>query len=60
MNNKKGSIEMLKEIAGGVCAAKGFQAAGVHCGVKAGSSPDKKVGFSCPREGRFFRPSLAF
>ena len=32
---------MLKEIAGGVCAAKGFQAAGVHCGVKAGSSPDK-------------------
>ena len=34
MNNKKGSIEMLKEIAGGVCAAKGFQAAGVHCGVK--------------------------
>ena len=41
MNNKKGSIEMLKEIAGGVCAAKGFQAAGVHCGVKAGSSPDK-------------------
>ena len=41
MNNKKGSIEMLKEIAGGVCAAKGFQAAGVHCGVKVGSSPDK-------------------
>jgi len=32
---------MLKEIAGGVCAAKGFTAAGVHCGVKAGSSPDK-------------------
>ena len=41
MNNKKGSIEMLKEIAGGVCAAKGFTAAGIHCGVKAGSSPDK-------------------
>ena len=41
MNNKKGSIEMLKEIAGGVCAAKGFAAAGIHCGVKAGSSPDK-------------------
>ena len=34
-------MEMLKEIAGGVCAAKGFAAAGVHCGVKAGSSPDK-------------------
>ena len=33
---------MLSEIAGGVCAAKGFKAAGVHCGVKAGSSPDKK------------------
>ena len=32
---------MLKEIAGGVCAAQGFKAAGVHCGVKAGSSPDK-------------------
>ena len=32
---------MLKEISGGVCAAKGFKAAGVHCGVKAGSSPDK-------------------
>ena len=32
---------MLKEISGGVCAARGFRAAGVHCGVKAGSSPDK-------------------
>ena len=31
----------LQEISGGVCAAQGFQAAGVHCGVKAGSSPDK-------------------
>lgn len=31
-----------KEIPGGVCAAKGFKAAGVHCGVKASSSPDKK------------------
>ena len=29
------------EISGGVCAAQGFKAAGVHCGVKAGSSPDK-------------------
>ena len=32
---------MLNQISGGVCAAKGFTAAGVHCGVKAGSSPDK-------------------
>lgn len=31
----------LKEISGGVCAAKGFSAAGVHCGVKAGSKPGK-------------------
>ena len=31
----------LKEISGGVCAAKGFKAAGVHCGVKANSNPDK-------------------
>ena len=31
----------LKEITGGVCAAKGFQAAGIHCGVKANSNPDK-------------------
>ena len=32
---------MLNQISGGVCAAKGFTAACVHCGVKAGSSPDK-------------------
>ena len=32
---------MIKEISGGVCAARGFQAAGVHCGVKADSSPEK-------------------
>ena len=32
---------MLNQISGGVCAAKGFTAAGVHCCVKAGSSPDK-------------------
>ena len=25
---------MLKEISGGVCAAKGFRAAGIRCGVK--------------------------
>ena len=27
---------MLKEISGGICAAKGFKAAGVYCGVKGG------------------------
>ena len=32
---------MLNEVKGGVCAAKGFQASGVHAGVKASSSPDK-------------------
>ena len=32
---------MWNEISGGVCAAKGFTAAGVHCGVKEGSSSDK-------------------
>ena len=32
---------MLKEISGGVCAAKGFKAAGVHCGVKANRNPNK-------------------
>ena len=32
----------MKKISGGVCAAKGFTAAGIHAGVKAGSSPDKK------------------
>ncbi len=32
---------MCNEISGGVCAARGFRAGGVHCGVKASSSPDK-------------------
>ncbi|MBR4954040.1 MAG: bifunctional glutamate N-acetyltransferase/amino-acid acetyltransferase ArgJ [Oscillospiraceae bacterium] len=32
----------MKYIDGGVCAAKGFKAAGVFCGVKANSSPSKK------------------
>ena len=31
----------MKLISGGVTAAKGFRAAGVHAGVKAGSSADK-------------------
>ena len=31
----------MKIITGGVTAAKGFKASGVHAGVKAGSSPDK-------------------
>ena len=32
---------MFKQINGGVCAAQGFQAAGIHAGVKASSNPDK-------------------
>ena len=32
---------MLNEISGGVCAAQGFRASGVHCGVKAGGNPAK-------------------
>ena len=32
---------MFEKINGGVCAAKGFKAAGVHAGVKKNSSPDK-------------------
>ena len=31
----------LKVITGGVCAAKGFKAAGIHCGIKANSKADK-------------------
>lgn len=31
----------MKQLPGGVCAAKGFRAAATHAGVKAGSSPDK-------------------
>ena len=31
----------LKVITGGVCAAQGFKAAGIHCGIKANSKPDK-------------------
>ena len=32
----------MKQITGGVTAALGFTAGGVHCGVKKSSSPDKK------------------
>ncbi len=32
----------MKPISGGVTAALGFQASGVHCGVKAGSPLTKK------------------
>ena len=32
----------MKEISGGVTAPIGFTAGGVHCGVKRGSSPDKR------------------
>ena len=31
----------MKKTTGGVCAAKGFTAAGVYAGVKAGSAPEK-------------------
>ncbi|MCC8100425.1 MAG: bifunctional glutamate N-acetyltransferase/amino-acid acetyltransferase ArgJ [Clostridiales bacterium] len=31
----------MKQLPGGICAAKGFRAAATHAGVKAGSSPDK-------------------
>ena len=31
----------MKTTTGGVCAAKGFTAAGLHAGVKASSAPDK-------------------
>ena len=31
----------MKQISGGVTAAKGFKAWGVHCGVKAGSKKEK-------------------
>lgn len=31
----------MRSVEGGVCAAKGFLAAGIHAGVKASSSPDK-------------------
>ena len=29
----------MKQVSGGVCAAKGFVAAGVHCGVKSQQQP---------------------
>ena len=32
---------MIQQINGGVCAARGFKAAGVHAGVKKNSKPDK-------------------
>ena len=33
-NNREKKEDMLKEINGGVCAAKGFTANGVHCGIR--------------------------
>ena len=33
---------MMKEITGGVCAATGFTASGLRCGVKANARPDRK------------------
>ena len=32
----------MKEITGGVCAATGFTASGLRCGVKANARPDRK------------------
>jgi len=32
---------MMIDVKGGICAAKGFKAAGVHAGVKKNSNPDK-------------------
>ena len=32
----------MKTVSGGVTAAKGFTAGGIHCGVKAGSKAEKK------------------
>ena len=32
---------MIKEITGGVCAAQGFRAAGIHCGIQPDGSPEK-------------------
>ncbi len=34
------SEEVMKTVNGGVCAAKGFTAAGVHCGIR--KNKDKK------------------
>ena len=31
-------IKMIKTVTGGVCAAKGFKANGIHCGIRAGKT----------------------
>ena len=31
-------IETFRKISGGVCAAKGFRASGVHCGIRKNKS----------------------
>ena len=33
--DKEDSLMQYKEVAGGICAPKGFAAAGVHCGIRA-------------------------
>lgn len=38
---KKKNFKDFKFVDGGVCAAKGFQANGIHCGLKPDSNPDK-------------------
>ena len=29
-------MNIMKEISGGICAAKGFTASGIHCGIRKG------------------------
>lgn len=38
---KKKSFKDFPFVEGGVCAAKGFKANGIHCGIKANSDPNK-------------------
>ena len=38
--NQRKEEHSMKTITGGVCAAQGFQAAAIHCGIKAGSEKD--------------------
>ena len=38
---KKKDFKGFPFVEGGVCAAKGFKANGIHCGIKVGGNPDK-------------------
>ncbi len=35
---------MMKTINGGICAAKGFKASGIYCGIKMPSIDNQKIG----------------